>query len=110
VCSHFDDPAHFIPPLRYHAKEQEALHVLLDVLGGFPRMEIVTVDGLYVHAVARSRLWRRQRRIEFLFEPEYRIIHVRAADPWRRFNVGASRRFVEALRKQFADRAPPPAD
>jgi uncharacterized protein (DUF1499 family) len=105
VCSQDADDAHHVEPLSFEGSPQEALARLKEVLASWPRTTVVTETEGYVHAECRSRLFRFVDDVEFLLDPQAKVIHVRSASRAGKGDLGVNRRRVEALRRAFAGRA-----
>lgn len=97
------DDEHFIAPIPYTGAADAALQRLRDVLAREPRTTVVEVQGNYLHAEARSRVFRFVDDIEFQLEPQRRLIHVRSASRVGYSDFGVNRRRVERIREAFRD-------
>ena len=105
VSSQSHDPARFIEPIPYSGPPASALQALKTVLAAEPRTTIAVEQGNYLHAEARSLLFRFVDDIEFLLDTEQQLIHVRSASRSGYSDLGVNRRRVERIRKHFM-RAP----
>jgi uncharacterized protein (DUF1499 family) len=101
VSSQAHDPAHSIDPFTFSGSVQDALHRLKMALATEKRLTILTEHGNYLHAEARSLLFRFVDDVEFLFEPEHKLIHVRSASRSGYSDLGVNRRRVERIRQAF---------
>jgi uncharacterized protein (DUF1499 family) len=102
VGSQTEDPAYRIAPLEFDGDPDQAWQRLRRVLQRQPRTTLVTVTDRYLHAEARSRLFRFTDDIEFLLQPEARQIDVRSASRVGHSDLGVNRARVEAIRREFA--------
>ncbi|MEE9342797.1 MAG: DUF1499 domain-containing protein [Gammaproteobacteria bacterium] len=76
---------------------------LMTILQQTKRIKIIMQSETYVHAVARSWLFRFVDDIEFLLLPEESLIHVRSASRVGYSDFGVNRRRVERLREALID-------
>lgn len=76
----------------------ETMTRLSEVVESMPRTTIVAEDDLYLHAEARSRIFRFVDDLELLVAPDYELI-VRSASRVGRRDFGVNRRRVERLRE-----------
>ena len=79
VSSLTTDSEHRIEPLAFSMPVGEALVRLKLVLVNEPRTSIVKEEGDYLHAEVRSFLFRFVDDVEFLFDADKQVIHVRSA-------------------------------
>ena len=103
VSSLATDKDHHIAALRFTVPASEALVRLKQVLLAEPRTTIVKEEGGYVHAEARSFLFRFVDDVEFQFDNDKQVIHVRSASRTGYSDLGVNRRRVERIRKAFHD-------
>jgi len=101
VSSLARDPAHSIAPYTYSGSVQDALHRLKTALAAEKRLTITTEQGDYLHAEARSLLFRFVDDVEFLLDPGHKQIHVRSASRTGYSDLGVNRRRVERIRRAF---------
>ena len=73
-----------------------------------PRITLVSEEGGYLHAEARSLIFRFVDDIEFLLAPAEGLIHVRSAARTGYSDVGVNRRRVERIRQAFSNESPAP--
>jgi uncharacterized protein (DUF1499 family) len=79
----------------------EALARLKQVLLNEPRTSIVKEEGDYLHAEARSFLFRFVDDVEFLLDADQQVIHVRSASRIGYSDLGVNRRRIERIRSAF---------
>lgn len=101
VASDSDDPAKHIEPFRYSGDQEAAWSALKKAVGELPRTTIVTADDTYLHAEARSQVFRFVDDLEFHLRPEDNLIALRSAarTGYRDFGVNAER--LESLRARL---------
>ncbi|WP_035261175.1 DUF1499 domain-containing protein [Desulfonatronum lacustre] len=102
VSSQATNPARRVEPLPYPpGQEQLALKTLLQVLRDLPRTEITEQSPSLVKAVVQSALFRFKDDLEFHFDHEAAVIHIRSASRTGYWDLGANRRRVDRIRADF---------
>jgi uncharacterized protein (DUF1499 family) len=101
VCTQDNDPGHAIAPIPFTGDPVEAMARLKRVLAELPRVEIVKEEGLYLHAEFRSLVFRFVDDVEFLVDPEARVIQFRSASRAGRGDLGVNRRRMEDIRRRI---------
>jgi uncharacterized protein (DUF1499 family) len=102
VGSQTEDPAYRIAPLEFTGDPAAAWRRLRAVVERQPRTTLVSSTDRYLHAEARSRLFRFTDDVEFLLHPEEHRIDVRSASRVGHSDLGVNRARVEAIREEFA--------
>ena len=90
-----------IEPLLFNGPASRAMQGLHTVLETTPQARIIESDPLYIHAVFNSRVFGFVDDLELLLVEPEGIIHVRSASRVGHWDLGANRRRVETLRRQF---------
>ena len=103
VSSQSADEGHYIKPFMYRGALEEARTALLSAIGELPRSEIVTVKPDYVHATFTSRWLRFVDDVEFCFDENSSVIHVRSASRLGYYDFGVNRRRVETIRAMLSN-------
>ena len=101
VSSQAADPEHAIAPLPYSGNRAEAMARLKKALASLKRTEIVSERDDYLHAEAKSLIFRFVDDIEFYFPADLKVIHVRSASRVGTSDLGVNRKRVEEIRKLF---------
>ncbi len=101
VSSQATDPKQAIAPLVYTESRAEALARLKRVLGSMKRTTIVTERADYLHAEAKSLIFRFVDDVEFYLPENQKMIHVRSASRVGYSDLGMNRKRVEEIRKRF---------
>ena len=70
-------------------------------LEGMPRTTVVRDEGNYLHAEFRSRLLGFVDDVEFTYDAQAGVLHVRSASRLGRRDFGVNRARVEALRRRI---------
>lgn len=96
VCSEDGDAS--IDPLAYTGDGKVAFRALLALLESQPRVDLVTVEEEYAHAVFRTPLLRFRDDLELRLDSANSVIQVRSASRVGHSDMGANRRRIENLR------------
>jgi uncharacterized protein (DUF1499 family) len=103
VSSQSLDKRHFIEPVRYEGTEQMAMERLTGVIRGMKRCRIITMEDHYIHAEFTSASFRFVDDVEFYFDTEAKIIHMRSASRIGYSDFGVNRERLEKVRSLFGD-------
>ena len=98
------DRQHSFEPLSFVGSAQKAQHQMLDVLSSLKRTRVVSFKGQYIRAEAVSAVMRFVDDIEFFFNDQLKLVHVRSASRIGRFDLGVNRRRMKKIRKMFSER------
>ena len=101
VSSFETDPSHYVDPLPYKGAKADARQKLLSILHATIRVKVVTSEEHYIHAEFTSRIFRFVDDVEFYMDTKEPLIHVRSASRVGYSDLGANRKRVEELRRQF---------
>ncbi len=101
VSSQAGDPEHAIAPLTYTGSRADAVVRLKGALSGMKRTTIVAEKEDYLHAEAKSLLFRFVDDVEFYFPADEKMIHVRSASRVGHSDMGVNRKRVEEIRRRF---------
>jgi len=101
VSSYASDESHYVEPLGCTGTLNEARQAVLSVLHSMKRTRVVTETGDYVHAEFTSMIFRFVDDVEFYFEKEEPVIHVRSASRVGYSDLGANRKRVEDIRRRL---------
>jgi uncharacterized protein (DUF1499 family) len=101
VSSQSPGTSHYIEPLHYDVSRTTARKKLIKILKGTHRTNIVSDKQNYIHAECRTRFLRFVDDLEFLFDDDDSVIHVRSASRLGYSDLGVNRRRVEQLRQDF---------
>lgn len=101
VSTQAADPKQAIAPLVYPESRAQALARLKRVLASMKRTTIITERDDYLHAEARSLIFRFVDDIEFYLPENQKVIHVRSASRVGYSDLGVNRKRVEEIRKRF---------
>jgi uncharacterized protein (DUF1499 family) len=101
VSSQAPDREHQTRPFPYSGSRQETQAKLRAAIATLPRLRFVKEEDRYWHLTAVSRLFRYTDDVEFLFDDEARLVHVRSASRIGVSDMGANRTRVRALRAAY---------
>jgi len=101
VSSLAKDKKHFIEPIPYSGENAVTQHKLLEILHSFNRARVVRIEEGYIHAEFVSSIFRFVDDVEFYFDDEKKIIHIKSASRTGYFDFGVNRRRMEKIRKLF---------
>ncbi len=101
VSSQAADPKQAVAPIAYTESRAEALARLKKVLEGMKRTKIVSEKDDYLHAEARSLIFRFVDDVEFYLPEDQKVIHVRSASRVGYSDMGVNRKRVEEIRRRF---------
>lgn len=98
-----DDDAHHIDPFRItdQAAQAAAWSALKKAVGELPRTTVIKSDETYLHAEARSRIFRFVDDLEFQLRPEENLIALRSAARTGRRDFGVNTERLEELRQRL---------
>lgn len=95
---------HYIQPIHYTGTREEARARLLQILGSQKRAKILTAQENYIRAEFTSALFRFVDDVEFYFPEEpsgETVIHIRSASRIGYSDLGANRKRIERIRKEW---------
>jgi uncharacterized protein (DUF1499 family) len=96
------DAEHYIAPIPFRGDAPEAMAAVRKAVESMPGTTIIRQDGNYLYAEFRTRLLRFVDDVEFIFDGQAGLIHVRSASRLGRRDFGVNRARVEALRRAIA--------
>ena len=103
VSSQAEDSKHAIAPILYSGHRADALARMKKVLGEMNRIKIVLEKDDYLHAEARSLIFRFVDDVAFYFPEDAKVIHVRSASRVGYSDMGVNRKRVDEIRKRFEE-------
>ncbi len=96
-----EEGSHYIDPIRYSGSIKDAKSTLLEVLKNMKRTEVITNNDNYIHAECTSLVFRFVDDVEFYFDDNAKLIHVRSASRIGQSDLGVNRKRVEKIREMF---------
>jgi uncharacterized protein (DUF1499 family) len=110
VSSDAKGGTHAIEPLTYQAGDETAhaaWTALIDAVAAMPRMTIISRDSTYLHAEARSAIFRFVDDVEFQLRPRQQQIALRSGARLGISDLGVNRQRIELIRSEFGRRLQP---
>lgn len=101
VSSLAEDAPHRVPPLIWTGELAQAKARLRQAVLAAGDATFVVEADTYWHLEFRSRVFRFVDDVEFLFDRERRLIHVRSASRVGYSDLGVNRKRVETIRARF---------
>jgi len=101
VSSQSSDSVHAIEPLTFSGPLPEAHAAIKQILLGMKRAAIITETGTYIHAEFTSAIFRFVDDVEFWFDENGKVIHVRSASRVGHSDLGVNRKRVEDIRARW---------
>ena len=101
VSTQAEDDEHRMDPLAYTGSVEEAQAQILAILEGTERVTLVTNEPGYIHAEARSRVFRFVDDVEFYFDESASLIHFRSASRLGQSDLGVNRDRMDSIVSAF---------
>ena len=95
------DKSHAVAPLAYQGEWQAAKTELLKLIESLPRAQIAGNHAEYVHAIFKSKIFGFVDDVEFVFDDQSKVIHIRSAARLGYYDFGVNRQRVEMLRARL---------
>ena len=95
------DAEHYIAPIPFKGGALEAMAAVRKAVETMQRATVIRHDGDYLYAEFRTELMRYVDDVEFTFDENAGVIHVRSASRLGRRDFGVNRARVEALRSRM---------
>ena len=99
VSSQSTDKKHFIESIRYRGSLTEAREKLISIISSMKRASIVTADANYIQAEFTSAVFRFVDDVEFYFNDDEKVIHLRSASRVGYSDLGVNRKRMEKIRR-----------
>jgi uncharacterized protein (DUF1499 family) len=101
VATQSGDKNQRMAPLTFRGAPRQAMERLQRLVADMPRAEIVAATDEYLHAEFTSKVFRFVDDVEFLIDPAEGVIHFRSASRAGYSDLGANRRRMEDIRRQW---------
>jgi uncharacterized protein (DUF1499 family) len=105
VSSMAEDPSHHVDPFQYNGTAEDAKKnvkkKLISIIESTKRARVVTSKENYIHAEFTSLIFRFVDDVEFYFDDQAPVIHVRSASRVGYSDFGANRKRIEEIRQEF---------
>jgi len=102
VNSHAEGGYHAIEAFPVVTTQVDAMQSLRDIISSTPRCTLITSNDDYLYAECRSRLLGYVDDLEFAYDENANVIHVRSASRLGRSDFGVNRKRVERIRSLYA--------
>ena len=96
-----EDANHRVPPLSWTGDLAQTKGRLRQAVLAAGNATFVVEEDTYWHLEFRSRIFRFVDDVEFLFDPQARLVHVRSASRVGHSDMGVNRKRVEKIRSLF---------
>jgi uncharacterized protein (DUF1499 family) len=106
VCTQDANPRRRLAPIALPCAAAEAVRALAEIIERTPRARIVSRNEHYLHAEFATAVFRFVDDVEFLVDEAAGMIHFRSASRIGHWDLGANRRRMERLRREFEKRFP----
>ena len=101
VCSQDTSARHAIDPLPVPESLEDPFEQLVQLMRDWPRAQLVTQTANYLHMEVRTALFRFVDDVEFYWNADESLIHIRSASRLGYSDLGTNRRRLERIRHQF---------
>ena len=101
VSSLAEGTPQYIAPFSFRDTPARAMQRLRNAVLTEQRITLVSEEGAYLHAEARSLIFRFVDDLEFLLVPAEHLIQVRSAARTGHSDFGVNRRRIERIRRVF---------
>jgi uncharacterized protein (DUF1499 family) len=98
------DTEHTIAPIAFKGSALEAMAAVRKAVESMQGATVIRHEGNYLYAEFRTRIMRFVDDVEFVFDEQAGLIHVRSASRLGRRDFGVNRARVEALRSRIEGR------
>jgi uncharacterized protein (DUF1499 family) len=98
------DAEHYVAPIPFKGDALAAMAAVRKAVESMRDSTVVRQEGNYLYAEFRTRLMRFVDDVEFVFDPNAQLIHVRSASRLGRRDFGVNRARIEALRARIEGR------
>jgi uncharacterized protein (DUF1499 family) len=89
-------------PISFTGRAAAAKAAIHKVVKTYPRTALVKETDRYLHFTFKSRVWGFIDDVEFLIDPEEKLIHFRSASRAGTFDLGVNRRRMKKISVQIA--------
>jgi uncharacterized protein (DUF1499 family) len=96
------DAEHYVAPIPFKG---DAIAAVRRAVEGMPRASIIQTQPNYLYAEFRTPLMRYVDDVEFFYDDQARVIHVRSASRLGRRDFGVNRKRAEELRSLLSSSA-----
>ena len=98
------DDANAIKPFAIKGSHEASLDIIRSIVKDWPRTEVVTDKGSYIHVEFTSKLMRFVDDVEFFAPESGKEIEIRSASRIGRKDFGVNRERIEGIRQKYQER------
>lgn len=103
VCSlALRESDHYIEPFQFVDEPENELKLLQAVMASMEGVGVISVKTDYLHAEYRSRFLKFIDDVEFYWDEQEQLCHVRSAARVGYYDFGVNRKRIEQIREEFA--------
>lgn len=96
-----NDKIHYSEPISYQGSLQEAKLKILNIINSTPRTKILDESENYIHAIYISKMMKFVDDVQFYFDDNTKLIHIRSASRVGYSDLGVNRKRVDMIKKEF---------
>jgi len=100
VSSQANDASHYIDPIKYSGGEHPFIF-LKRIISKFPKTQIIKENPDYLHVEFRSDFFSFVDDVEFLYDKESKIIHLRSASRTGYSDLGVNKKRLNKISEDF---------
>lgn len=101
VSSQSTKKSQYVEPFPVLTSPENDLHKIAEIIESLPRTEITSQTPTSLHAIFRSKVFKFQDHIDFVYNPEKNQIEVRSAAQTGYYDFGVNRKRVNTLRSKY---------
>jgi len=96
-----DDEKHYIKPLPLDSSVEDAKRKMIEIIKSMSRTEILENEDNYIRAKFTTFLFKFKDDVEFYFDEEDNLIHIRSQSRIGGFDWNKNRNRVKKIKKKF---------
>jgi uncharacterized protein (DUF1499 family) len=100
VCSEFSD-SHFVEPFPYLENIEQSRDKIISIISNDTKAEILSQNSYYIHVVFTTIFMKYKDDVEFRFDDENHVIHVKSASRVGYSDLGKNKSRIDSLRKKY---------
>ena len=98
VCSMYEKDEHYVKAISYKGEKAHFKQLLLKVIAEMPRTKVVNDSANHLHVEFTSAIFRFVDDVEFYFDNDENVVHVRSASRSGYYDFGVNRSRIEKIR------------
>ena len=92
-----------ITPLSYKSSAKDAMDKIKKIMLDLPGTQLIKETDQYLHIEFKTTILRFTDDVEIVINDAEKVIHLRSASRVGHWDLGANRRRIEGIKKQFHD-------